>query len=62
MQKTTRPPLAFGQVWGTGGGGGCQVMRKVNEEGERQLGGGGGGNGTGIARRRGEERGVRKPD
>lgn len=40
MQKTARPPLAFGQVWGTGGVGGCQVMRKVNEEGERQRGGG----------------------
>lgn len=52
MQKTARPPLAFGQVWGTGG----VSSHEKGERGRRKAEDGGGGGGGGMARMREEGR------
>lgn len=59
MQKTARPPLAFGQVWGTGGGG-VSSHEKGERERRKEKGEGGGATAQGWQER--EERGGRKLD
>lgn len=49
MQKTARPPLAFGQVWGTGG----VSSHEKGERGRRKAEGSSGG---GLVRMREEGR------